>query len=90
MIGADRVRQRLLTARGHLDAVVRMVDDGRYCIDVLHQVSAVQGALATVRRELLEGHLRECVPVAVAEGRLEALVEELLAATFGAEPRMRQ
>ncbi len=90
MIPDDRVRQRLLTARGHLEAVVRMVDVGRYCFDVLHQVSAIQGALAAVRRELLEVHLRECVPAALAEGRLEALIEELLAATFGAEPRVRQ
>lgn len=85
----DRVRQRLLTARGHLDAVIRMVDDKRYCVDVLHQVSAVQGALVTVRRELLERHLRECVSAMVADGHIDALVDELLAAAFGAEPRVR-
>jgi hypothetical protein len=63
-----------------------MVDDDRYCIDVLHQLSAVQGSLERVRREVLEAHLRGCVPEAVAEGRIEDIVEELLTATFGSAP----
>lgn len=80
---ASSVGFRLRTARGHLDGVIRMVDDDRYCIDVLHQLSAVQGALERVRREVLEAHLRGCVPEAVAEGRIEDIVDELLTATFG-------
>jgi DNA-binding FrmR family transcriptional regulator len=63
-----------------------MVDDDRYCIDVLHQLSAVQGALERVRREVLEAHLRGCVPEAVAEGRIEDIVDELLTAAFGSAP----
>jgi CsoR family transcriptional regulator, copper-sensing transcriptional repressor len=74
---------RLRTARGHLDGVIRMVDEDRYCIDVLHQLSAVQGALDRVRREVLEAHLRGCVPEAVTEGRIDDIVDELLAAAFG-------
>lgn len=63
-----------------------MVDDDRYCIDVLHQLSAVQGALERVRREVLEAHLRGCVPEAVAEGRIEDIVDELMSAAFGSAP----
>jgi len=77
---------RLRSARGHLDGVIRMVDEDRYCIDVLHQLSAVQGALDRVRRDILEAHLRGCVPEAVAEDRVDDVVDELLAATFGAAP----
>ncbi len=77
---------RLRSARGHLDGVIRMVDEDRYCIDVLHQLSAVQGALNRVRRDILEAHLRGCIPEAVAEGRIDDVVDELLAATFGAAP----
>jgi DNA-binding FrmR family transcriptional regulator len=80
---------RLRSARGHLDGVIRMVDGDRYCIDVLHQLSAVQGALDRVRRDILEAHLRGCVPETVAEGRLDDAVEELLAAIFGAAPGSR-
>lgn len=63
-----------------------MVDEDRYCIDVLHQLSAVQGALQRVRREVLEAHLRGCVPEAMAEGRVDDIVDELLAAAFGSAP----
>ncbi|PKQ26251.1 MAG: transcriptional regulator [Actinobacteria bacterium HGW-Actinobacteria-4] len=77
---------RLRTARGHLDAVVRMADDDRYCIDILHQLSAVQGALEGVRRDIIEAHLKGCVPEAAAEGRIDDIVSELMAALFGAVP----
>lgn len=80
---------RLRSARGHLDGVIRMVEEDRYCIDVLHQLSAVQGALDRVRRDILEAHLRGCVPEAVVEGRVDDVVDELLAATFGAAPHSR-
>lgn len=80
------VRFRLQSARGHLDGVIRMVEDDRYCIDVLHQLSAVQGALDRVRREILEAHVRAYVPEMVGGGRLDDAVDELLAAVFGAAP----
>jgi DNA-binding FrmR family transcriptional regulator len=83
---ASSVGFRLRTARGHLDGVIRMVDEDRYCIDVLHQLSAVQGALERARREVLEAHLRGCVPEAVAEGRIEDIVDELMSAAFGSAP----
>ena len=83
---AGSVAFRLRSAAGHLESVMRMVDDDRYCIDVLHQLSAVQGALERSRRQILEAHLRDCVPEAVAEGRVDDVVGELLAAAFGSAP----
>src|SRR5688572_16635516 len=77
---------RLKSARGHLDAVVRMAESDRYCIDVLHQISAVQGALEGVRRDIIEAHLKGCVPEAVAEGRVDDIVHELMVALFGSAP----
>jgi DNA-binding FrmR family transcriptional regulator len=70
--------QRLRSARGHLDAVTHMAEEGRYCVDVLHQLGAVQGALEHARRAVLEDHLRTCVKDAYAEGRVEDMVSELL------------
>ena len=67
-----------------------MVDEDRNCIEVLHQLSAVQGALDRVRRQVLETHLHGCVPEAVAEGRVEDVLDELLAATFGSAPPPQQ
>jgi DNA-binding FrmR family transcriptional regulator len=71
---------RLKTVRGHLDAVIAMVDDERYCPQILKQVSALQGSLERVNRVLLQNHLETCVPQAVSEGRAEEIIEELLEA----------
>lgn len=77
---------RLRTARGHLDAVVRMVEDDRYCIDVIHQLSAVQGSLDGIKRDIIEAHLQSCLPDAAAAGNMDDIVQELMAAVFGAAP----
>ena len=69
---------RLKTVRGHLDAVIGMVDDERYCPQVMKQVSALQASLERVNRVLLQNHLETCVPMAVADGRSQEIVEELL------------
>ncbi len=69
---------RLKTIRGHLDAVMRMVDEERYCPDIMKQVSAVQGSLEAVNRILLQNHVETCVLHAVEEGRSEQIVDELM------------
>ena len=69
---------RLKTVRGHLDAVIGMVDEERYCPDVMKQVSALQGSLERVNRILLQNHLETCVQHAVAEGRTPEIVDELM------------
>jgi DNA-binding FrmR family transcriptional regulator len=71
---------RLKTIRGHLDAVIAMVEEERYCPQIMKQVSAVQGSLERVNRILLQNHLETCVPRAVSEGRAEDVVDELLEA----------
>lgn len=69
---------RLKTVRGHLDAVIGMVEEERYCADVMKQVSALQGSLERVNRILLQNHLETCVQHAVAEGRTPEIVDELM------------
>jgi DNA-binding FrmR family transcriptional regulator len=69
---------RLKTVRGHLDGVLDMVEEERYCPDIMKQVSAVQGSLEKVNRVLLQNHVETCVLDAVAEGRSEHIVDELL------------
>ncbi len=69
---------RLKTVRGHLNAVIGMVEEERYCPDIMKQVSAVQGSLEKVNRILLENHLETCVMHAVAEGRTGQIVDELM------------
>ena len=71
---------RLKTVRGHIDAVIRMVETERYCPEVMKQVSALQGSLEGVNRVMLENHVETCVLVGVEEGRTIQIVDELLEA----------
>jgi DNA-binding FrmR family transcriptional regulator len=60
--------KRLRRIEGQVRGLQKMVEDDKYCIDVLTQVSAVTKALQTVALGLLEDHLGHCVTQAVAEG----------------------
>jgi DNA-binding FrmR family transcriptional regulator len=72
---------RLKSARGHLDAVVRMLEsDEPYCIDVLQQLKAVTGALAKVNASVLRSHVREHVTRPASPQDADALIDELMAA----------
>ncbi len=64
-----------------------MVEDDRYCIGVIHQISAVEGALTRARREVFRTHVAGCVPDAIRRGDIDQVVEELAGAAFGAAPR---
>ena len=74
------VVNRLRTARGHLDGVLRMVEEDAYCPDVMKQLSAVQGSLARVSRLVLRNHLETCVAEAMRDGREAEIVDELMEA----------
>ena len=47
--------------KGQIEGIERMIDDGKYCIDILNQVKAVKNALTSVEAKILETHLKECV-----------------------------
>lgn len=74
------VLNRLKTARGHLDGVIRMVEADTYCPDLMKQLSAVQGSLERASRIVLQNHLETCVAAAMAAGRTDEIVEELMEA----------
>lgn len=57
----EAVLKRLKRAEGQVRGVARMVEDDKYCIDVLTQISAVQAALDKVALELLRDHARHCL-----------------------------
>ncbi len=71
---------RLKTARGHLDGIVRMLASDAYCIDVMKQISAVQSALEHANRTILHNHLETCFSKAVLEGHGPAAIVELITA----------
>ena len=52
---------RMKSVSGHVNAIVRMVDEDEYCIDIINQVQAVQAALNKVNIILLDDHMQHCV-----------------------------
>ena len=80
----QKVTQRLKRIEGQVGGLLRMVDDNRYCIDMLTQISAVRAALHKVEEEILRDHLSHCVADAFSSGsvtdqrhKVEELVQTL-------------
>src|SRR5262245_19221587 len=76
----ERVIKRLARVEGQVRGVARMVEEDRYCIDVLTQISAVQAALDKVALSLLDDHARHCVAAAADRAVRDERTEEMLAA----------
>jgi len=64
----DAYLKRMRRVEGQVRGIAKMIEDDKYCIDVLTQVSAATKALEAVALGLLDEHLRHCVAQAVAEG----------------------
>lgn len=73
-----RVINRLKTARGHLDGIVRMVEEDTWCPDIMKQLAAVQGMLEGTSREVFRHHLETHVAEAIRNGRGDQIVDELM------------
>jgi DNA-binding FrmR family transcriptional regulator len=76
----DQLRRRLHRIEGQVRGVEKMVDEDRYCIDVLTQISAIQAALDKVALGLLDAHARHCVVAGNADGEPDELTDEMMAA----------
>jgi DNA-binding FrmR family transcriptional regulator len=68
----DNYAKRLRRIEGQVRGIAKMIDDEKYCIDILTQISAVNSALQSVALGLLDEHLGHCVAHAVAKGGQEA------------------
>ena len=64
----DAILKRLSRLNGQVQGVSRMVEDGRYCVDVLNQTAAIRSALRAVERLLIEDHARSCMEDAIQSG----------------------
>jgi DNA-binding FrmR family transcriptional regulator len=75
----DQLQKRLRRIEGQVRGVQGMVDEDRYCIDVLTQISAIQAALDKVALGLLDDHARHCVMGAEGDAQVDK-TDELMAA----------
>ena len=73
--------RRLQSAEGHVRGIQRMVEEDKYCIEVIKQVEAVQAAMGRINEIILDQHLRTCVTTAIRGDepeRREAVISEIL------------
>jgi CsoR family transcriptional regulator, copper-sensing transcriptional repressor len=71
------VLKRLNYIEGHLQGVRRMVEEDKYCVDVLKQTYAVRRAIEKLEAIILEGHLKGCVVEGIKDGREQEVIGEL-------------
>jgi len=78
--------ERLRRIEGQVRGIQAMVQEGRYCADILTQVGAVQEALRAVGRELMRNHLKHCATTAIRAGgeKADAMYDELLELVYRA------
>lgn len=73
-----KLSRRLRLIQGQVEGIEKMIDDRRYCIDILQQVGAARAALYQVGMKLLESHSRSCVVDAVKSGKEDEAITELM------------
>ena len=76
----DRNQKRLRRIEGQVRGLQKMVNEDRYCADILTQISSVQEALRSVGRELLRNHLKHCATAAIrgTDAEAEGMYDELI------------
>lgn len=62
------VLRLLKTARGQIDGIIKMVEEDKYCIDIVHQIMASEAVLRKTSKVVLQGHLEGCVSDAFESG----------------------
>ncbi len=76
----NQLMPRLRRIEGQVRGVARMVDDGRYCIDIIQQLTAVRRAVDEVSFKLMRGHINSCVSAAIRKREGKKKVDELIQA----------
>ncbi len=72
------VLKRLSFIVGHTKGIQKMVEEDKYCIDIVKQIQAVQSALNKVNEMMLENHLKTCVSHAIKKGEGHKLIKEVM------------
>lgn len=76
----EELLKRLRRIEGQVRGVQRMVEEDRYCIEVLTQIAAIRAALDKVGIEVLDAHARGCLTAALRSGKSEEAIDELVGA----------
>ncbi len=74
----ERILHRLKISKGHLEKVMKMVEEDHYCIDVLHQMQAIERAIKETEGVVLENHLKSCAADAIKNGNSKEAISEIM------------
>lgn len=74
----SELKLRLKKIAGQTNGIDKMLDEGRYCVDIVQQILAARAALNKVALMILESHAKSCVVNAIKENRADESIEELL------------
>ena len=74
----EPIVKRLKRIEGQIKGLVRMLEEDRYCIDILHQIQAAKAALTKAETELLRAHARDCVDAALQRGSVDEKREKIV------------
>lgn len=74
----ERILHRLQITRGHLNKVIKMVENDEYCIDIIHQSQAIEQSLKEVDNLILENHLKSCLSNALKSGKKDEAIGEVM------------
>lgn len=73
----NKVSNLLKTARGQIDGIINMIENDRYCIDVMTQIMATQAILKKVNSIILKGHMEHCINSAFENGSRQEKEEKI-------------
>jgi DNA-binding FrmR family transcriptional regulator len=74
----EALLMRLRRMEGQVRGVQKMIEEGRYCVDIVTQLQAISAAADKVAQQVLEGHIRGCVTDAIKEQRGDEAITELM------------
>lgn len=74
----DKILHRIKIIKGHISAIEKMIEDDRYCIDVIHQSQAVQKALKKLDSIMLQDHIKSCVVKQAKSSNYDKMSDELI------------
>ena len=74
----DAIIKRLKRIEGQVKGIQKMVEEERYCVDILTQISAIRSAINKVGSIILENHMKGCVSQSIKQGDSEEMIDELM------------
>ena len=74
----EAIIKRLKRIEGQVKGIQKMVEEERYCVDILTQISAIRSAINKVGSIILENHMKGCVSQSIKEGDSEEMINELM------------